>query len=310
MKKILFILLLILTLPVYAQYVGIKPLKGIQLDYSNPLTKGLAGYWLMNEGGGNTVYDISGNGHHGTITGATWTGGKFGSALSFDGSNNVDTGWDAGKDLSAFSVVAWVYPQASSDGDYYIVDQSAGSYSLALRHDKDNNQVEAFCFSGAGTLHGVLMTGSSTFMANTWYHVAYTYNASGSVLYLNAVSKDTGDGADNLRDGTETLHIGSEYDDSDAFIGLIDNVEIFDRALSASEVQSLHTAPFQMFERDESYMYVSAGEAPTTVPQFIRIQLGKIPAWFIVLVLISTIATAIGVNKRRRDDKDKLKWMD
>jgi|GEM_PF-2512163 len=65
----------------------------------------------MNENDGNTVYDSSGYGNNGTIHGATWTTGKFGSALSFDGENDyVDCGNDSSLDITdAITIEAWVY---------------------------------------------------------------------------------------------------------------------------------------------------------------------------------------------------------
>ena len=55
-----------------------KPILGRGINWGDPLARGLVGYWLMNEGVGNKVYDLSGNGRTGTISGALWTAGKFG----------------------------------------------------------------------------------------------------------------------------------------------------------------------------------------------------------------------------------------
>jgi len=67
----------------------LKPTRGIRLNKSHPLARGLVGCWLFNEGSGGQVYDLSGNGGDGTITGAVWSAGKFGSALDFDGGTDV-----------------------------------------------------------------------------------------------------------------------------------------------------------------------------------------------------------------------------
>ncbi|MCX6796562.1 MAG: DUF2341 domain-containing protein, partial [Candidatus Falkowbacteria bacterium] len=64
----------------------------------------------MDEKTGNTAYDSSGNGNSGTITGATWARGKYGSALSFDGSdgNYVDLGTGSELALNRYTVSAWI----------------------------------------------------------------------------------------------------------------------------------------------------------------------------------------------------------
>ena len=70
MKKLfLFLLSLSLLSSCLADEWIQKPPLGIQIDWSNPITKGLVGCWLFNEGSGDKVYDLSGNGNTGTLTG-------------------------------------------------------------------------------------------------------------------------------------------------------------------------------------------------------------------------------------------------
>ncbi len=59
----------------------VKPPLGTPIYKPDP---SLVGHWLMNEGAGNTVYDLSGNGYHGTLSGATWSTGIYGSRLYAD----------------------------------------------------------------------------------------------------------------------------------------------------------------------------------------------------------------------------------
>src|ERR1041384_7419120 len=73
---------------------------------------GLVAAYSFDEGSGATVNDFSGNGNTGTISGATWTLGKFGNALSFNGSTNWVTVNDSDSlDLSTgMTLEAWVFP--------------------------------------------------------------------------------------------------------------------------------------------------------------------------------------------------------
>jgi hypothetical protein len=66
-----------------------KPPLGAQIDWSHPLARGLVGCWLMNEGSGARIYDLSGNGNHGTLTGGPlWKPGKAGVGVYYDGTDD------------------------------------------------------------------------------------------------------------------------------------------------------------------------------------------------------------------------------
>src|SRR3990167_283101 len=96
-------------------------------------TSGLVGYWNFDEGSGATVADSSGNGNTGTLTnGPTWTTGKIGQALSFDGSNDyVDAGTGSSLNLaSSLTVSAWIKPDTFGGGSYgRIIDKRGAGLS-------------------------------------------------------------------------------------------------------------------------------------------------------------------------------------
>ena len=75
------------------------------------LTDGLVAYWPLNEGGGTTTADASGNGNDGALNAPTWDSGKFGGALSFDGVDDfVDCGNSSTLDFGTgdFTISAWI----------------------------------------------------------------------------------------------------------------------------------------------------------------------------------------------------------
>jgi len=73
--------------------------------------EGLTAYWKFDEGVGDVAYDSSGNGNHGTIYGASWTDGKFGKALFFDGDDLVQVEDSNALDgFNEISIEAWVKP--------------------------------------------------------------------------------------------------------------------------------------------------------------------------------------------------------
>ena len=76
---------------------------------------------------------------------------------------------------------------------------------------------------------------TSTIPLNTWTHIAVTYNGSRVVLYTNGASQSFAD-TGNLASNSDNVFIGSESGADRQFSGLIDEVKIYNRALSASEI--------------------------------------------------------------------------
>ena len=93
----------------------------------------LVAAYAFDEGSGSSVADLSGNGNTGQVGSATWTSaGKFGSALSFDGSSSrVRVDDSASLDLtSAVTLEAWVYPAVAQSGWRAVVQKETDSYLL------------------------------------------------------------------------------------------------------------------------------------------------------------------------------------
>ena len=88
---------------------------------NNSVLPGLVAAYNFDDSAGTTLTDRTGRGHHGTVSGATWTTqGRFGSALGFDGVNDWVTVPDAGDlDLTTgMTVEAWVYPTTQGNGTW------------------------------------------------------------------------------------------------------------------------------------------------------------------------------------------------
>ena len=104
--------------------------------WGNRLAEGLLGYWKFNEDGGTIAADSSGNSNDGTLNGPTWTTGKTGGALDFDGAVdyvNVESVSWAALGTGNFSIGAWIKPRVL-DGDNRIIvtDQTPGNFQLNL----------------------------------------------------------------------------------------------------------------------------------------------------------------------------------
>jgi chitodextrinase len=226
-------------------------------DYSNTATAttsampaGLVAAYSFNEGSGTTVTDLSGNNNTGTIVGATWTpSGKYGNALAFNGSSSyVDLGNPTSLQLTgSMTVEAWVNAAADPADDGQIVAKSDDAAGWQFKTSPDTGpETFGMGVSGSSTTHTQRYS-TTVRSLNTWYHVAGVYDATTGTLstYVNGVL-DNGtlrgtipatqfDQSVNVNIGRRT---GGYY-----FNGVIDEVRIYNRALSQAEIQSDMNTP-------------------------------------------------------------------
>jgi hypothetical protein len=209
------------------------------------LTTGLVGYWNFDEGSGATANDLSGNNNDGTITGATWTSsGMYGGALNFDGTNDyVMVPDDDSLDLSGgMTIAAWIN-SGSTSGPRVIAakwDDNIGQHSYIFKdHDSGSNlRIELWGLADIAGTAGIV-TGS-------WIHVAATFDSSTVKLYYNGVEDASAVRVGSIPASTSALRIGAVATGGTVtqnFMGLMDEVYIYDRALSVDEINTLKSAP-------------------------------------------------------------------
>jgi len=198
---------------------------------------GLVAAWNFNEGTGTTVADASGNNNTGTISGATWsTLGRYGNALSFNGTNNlVVVNSSASLNVTtAMTLSAWVFPTATQSGWRTIMQREVDAYFLNASNDAGPLRP-----AGGGTFNGtVRFVGGPTALAvNTWTHVALTYDGAAIRLFVNGTQVATAARTGTLQTNASPLRIGGNVPYGEYFQGRLDEVRIYNRALSASEIQ-------------------------------------------------------------------------
>ncbi len=218
---------------------------------------GLMAAYAFNEGSGTTVADASGNGNTGTISGATWTTqGKYGGALDFNGTSSL-VAIPASTSLnvsSAMTLEAWVYPTAAQSGWRTIMQRQTDAYFLNA-----SNSGGPLWPSGGGTLGGstVYASAGSPLALATWTHVALTYDGSMLRLYVNGTQVASAPQSGAIQTNTNPLRIGGNVPYGEYFQGRIDEARVYNRALTAGEVQT---------DMNTSIGAVSADTTPPTAP--------------------------------------------
>ena len=214
----------------------------------------LVGYWDFEEGSGSTAYDISGSGNNGTWNGTSttrYTTGKVGSYSGiFNGSGDYLRGnliQNSNLDISeSVTVSAWINPtqnvssykwiagssESPSAIDGYMLYWSSDSLRFTINHYSTNKAYSSYVLSNN---------------LNTWVHVVGVYDKALGVIkiYVNGIpgTSDTYSSNINITANSRNI-IGSIGNNPSQYYwnGLIDDVRIYNRALSADEISALYSA--------------------------------------------------------------------
>jgi glucose/arabinose dehydrogenase len=214
-----------------------------------PAPAGLVASYGFNEGTGSSVQDTAGNNLTGAINGASWTpAGKYGSALSFDGINDFVRVPDANVlDLTTgMTLEAWVWPTTLGSGwRNVIIKERSGGEAYNLYANVDTGVPAVYVVSAAAPNVPLDARGTATLPTNTWSHLAATFDGSALRLYVNGTFVGTRAVAGGLIATTGDLRIGGNGLWGEFFAGLIDEVRIYNRALSPAEIQAEMNLPIQ-----------------------------------------------------------------
>lgn len=195
---------------------------------------GLVAAYGFGEGSGTTVFDSSGKNNTGTISGATWTtAGRYGGALSFNGSNSVVTvSNSATLNLSSgMTLEAWVYPNALNAQKWmsiiYKPVTTSSTVDFVLHGSSYTTEVPCVGVS----LSTTNLSGTSVLPVNTWSHLAGTYNGTNMVLYVNGIVVATEPMSGTIATSSQSLSFGVNWN------GLIDEIRIYNYALNPIQIQ-------------------------------------------------------------------------
>jgi len=200
----------------------------------------------MDEMTGTTVYDTSGNGNNGTISGASWDPiGKHGSALDFDGVNDIvnipttNDVFDFGSyDTAKFTVSTWVKTDTSSctlgDGSDVYVSRYSGSTIFLIRCRTDNKA--SFYVRDSNNNSADTGDGITSLNDNEWHFLTGVYDNSEVRIYVDGVLENSN--TDTLTgnfDSASDIYIAQHGGNYEA-AGIVDGVRIYDYARTPAQI--------------------------------------------------------------------------
>ncbi|OHA29641.1 MAG: hypothetical protein A3B08_03430 [Candidatus Taylorbacteria bacterium RIFCSPLOWO2_01_FULL_43_44] len=240
-----------------ATFVALAPNAATAVSLRAASNLGLVGYWTFDEGTGLRANDFSGKNNYGTLSGTTkptWVSGKHGKALSFDGTSGyVDAGNQSSVNLTtAITASVWIK---------YNVDPKTLRYNGIISKQVSTNAYQLQTYSTDGRIEFVIGTGvtAAASISNTvlkqgaWYHIVGTFDGSNVRMYVNGIADGTpAPYVGTIPISSNNLVIGKNYDGTNKFFnGLIDDVRIYSRALSAAEIYNLYKSGSQVVNKIE-----------------------------------------------------------
>jgi hypothetical protein len=219
-------------------------LGGVPTSYESSLSNippYLLGWWQFEDGSGTLAADSSGNGQIGALEGSLlpiWTNGVIGGALSFFGGN----GNDVVAPTPAFSqlttqitVAGWV--NAGVAGPLVVWNGTNNTCGFALRFIDSTDVVFQVYSTSAGQW---VSSATATVASNWWTHIAGIYNGSTVQIYTDGVP--VGSGAvltDQVSVCRGNLAIAADLSTNSYFTGLMDDVRVYDQAVSSNAIAAL-----------------------------------------------------------------------
>lgn len=208
--------------------------------------EGLIGWWTMDTNDmsstGATLYDKSGQNNNGTVTGTTTSTGRIGQSRTFNGTSDTIIAADNASlrfGVGSFTLSAWI--KTSNTNDRNIIDKYAatgggGQYSMQI----SSNKLRCWTWNAA---YGPVQSSNTTITDNKWHHVLCSVSSDGTTVtvYVDGAADGSNTATAKNSDSDSTFKIGSNSTPT-YFTGSLDDVRIYNRALSAAEVAQLYSS--------------------------------------------------------------------
>lgn len=297
MKRL--VLTLLLCTPCFGSWqTGVKPPIGTQIDGSDSINRGLVGLWLMNEGCGNTVQDLSGNARHGSMVSLTWQAGRHGPSILFPDSTSskITIPRYPGIQNQIATEFRCFFNRNYADSSFQGLVTALSGYNGSSRCylTSTNKLVYQEYLNGSPCVVSAL----STIVVGSLYHVVCQYTGARMELWINGQLQGTYVDAGPLNTGTAALIVGLAYSTGWPLDGVVSQMRQWSRSLSASEISRLYGEPFAGMVREDVHILNAAiSSAPTVLPQVIIIARAGLPVW-VILTMVCVAVYDKRTNRR------------
>lgn len=204
--------------------------------------EGAVGIWLFDEGSGKVAHDSSENENHGELHGGKWVNGKFGKALEFNGTNEfVEVPDSDSLDLEeAVTMVCWFNWEGSGDGwqTFFSKGPMSGTWENWAYFINMPNRHTHFCKNPGGA-RNCFNSPNNAFEPKKWVHTAATYDGKTQIVYIDGKDVSKGALSGKMVPNNNYLGIGYREGSPHWWKGMLDDMAVFDRALSGDEIRDI-----------------------------------------------------------------------
>ncbi|MBI2441816.1 MAG: LamG domain-containing protein [Lentisphaerae bacterium] len=227
--------------------VAIEDIKGLSVLLAggalpHALEKGLVLHYAFDRDEGNIVTDLSGKANNGIVHGAKWIPLAKGGACSFEGRSYIETPHNPSLNITRrITISAWILLRTIPPYACWpaVVEKRSGQpgsgYALLQCSESSAVKLES---AGIGSVNT-----KNPLPLNTWVHVAGTYDGDKMQLYVNgALDSTTANTSGSIIECATSVFIGRRSYEPVFFNGVLDEIMIFNRGLSAGEVKQIYDA--------------------------------------------------------------------
>lgn len=227
---------------------------------SNPLTNGLICSYALNEGGGQMAFNAAKPSSSARLSGgAVFNKTTVDGEVDFNGTNFTGSKivipnlWS--DTPTRYTVSLWFKASSISTNKYLLNWRNSGTSSIWFQVNTNASRVD-FTVGDTGGIANCL---SATLNSGVWYHFVGVRNGNNIYNYINGVYQSTAARSFGGLSGVTDCVIGAQsFDYNAVWLGKINKVNIWKRALNDTEIKSLYTNPNQIYKRNIIYQEIIA----------------------------------------------------
>ncbi len=232
-----------------------KPPLQSRINWQHPLAENLTACYLMNEGGGNTLYDIASNNTGAFVNNTHWIAGLNDPAIDFDGTNDyINLGNFLGAGISSLTVAIWFKPDILT-GRHILINQwgDSGDRVFTLEYGTAGDGKLEFTISKTGAAFFRASEDVGSITASIEYNIVGVYDNSNVLVYADGQLRKLGASVSGnlFNEEVEPIKIGEMSTGGGAYDynGTFDKAYIWvNRAFSAGEIAQLYREPYCFIE--------------------------------------------------------------